>query len=141
MYRVLSIVPLLLLTGAAAEQGSVDVDVIGLRSAKGVVHVCVTRSAAHFPDCKADPAASHQTITAETGHVRFTSLPPGRYAVTMFHDENRNQRLDKLLGIPREGFGFSRNPVIRFGAPRFDTVGIDVNPGFTRVSVRMQYLL
>jgi uncharacterized protein (DUF2141 family) len=141
MLRVIAILPLMLLTGAVPGQGSIEVEVLGLRNAKGVIHVCVTQSAAHFPDCKGDPSAHSQTISAASPKLRISSLFPGRYAVTLFHDENGNQRLDKLLGIPREGFGFSRNPVIRFGAPQFDKVGIDVRSGFTRVSVRMQYLL
>lgn len=46
-----------------------------------------------------------------------------------------------FLGIPKEGFGFSRNPAVRFGAPRFEQVYIELGPGFTRTSVRMQYIL
>jgi uncharacterized protein (DUF2141 family) len=43
--------------------------------------------------------------------------------------------------VSKEGFGFSRNPVVRFGAPRFDNVRIELAPGFTRAPVRMQYIL
>jgi uncharacterized protein (DUF2141 family) len=46
-----------------------------------------------------------------------------------------------LLGIPREGFGFSRNPVVRFGAPRFNNVSMQLGPGYTRIRIRLQYLL
>ena len=80
-------------------------------------------------------------MPASQRQLRLAGLPPGRYAVSLFHDQNSNARLDTFLGVPREGFGFSRNPVIRFGAPKFDSVDIELTPGFTRMSIHMQYLL
>jgi uncharacterized protein (DUF2141 family) len=132
---------LLLLSGAVAPQGSIEVDVEGLRNTRGLIHVCITQDRRHFPDCTGDPRAITRTVPANIRQLRFSEIAPGRYAITLFHDENANQRLDRLLGIPREGFGFSRNPVIRFGAPRFDSVDIELGPGFTRTPVRVQYLL
>lgn len=129
------------LIGSASPTASVEVDLIALRNTRGIVQACLTRNPAHFPDCSADPQALRQTVPASVRQLQFGNIPAGRYAVSVFHDENANQKLDTLLGIPREGFGFSRNPVIRFGPPRFEKVSIDVSPGFTRISVRMQYLL
>ena len=124
-----------------APESVLVVDVGPLRNSKGAVHACLSRNPRHFPDCRADPAALRQSVPAGTRELRFAAFQPGRYALTLFHDENNNQRLDTMLGIPREGFGFSRNPTIRFGAPRFEQVSIDLPTGFTRQSVRMQYLL
>jgi acyl-CoA reductase-like NAD-dependent aldehyde dehydrogenase/uncharacterized protein (DUF2141 family) len=48
-------------------------------------------------------------------------LPPGRYAVSVYLDENGNHKLDKgLLGIPKEPVGVSNNPKSHMGAPHFD---------------------
>ena len=120
---------------------TLKVELSGLRDQRGMVHACLTRSPAHFPDCKSDPAAIMQTIPGTVRELLFRSLPPGRYALAVFHDENANRKLDTFLGVPREGFGFSRNPTIRFGAPRFDKVTIELATGFARTSVRLQYLL
>jgi uncharacterized protein (DUF2141 family) len=46
-----------------------------------------------------------------------------------------------MLGIPREGFGFSQNPVVRFGPPRFDQVRFQISSGISRQTLRLQYLL
>ena len=138
---------LLALTAAAmtfqapAPAAMLIIDIGRLRNSRGAVHACLSRDPSHFPDCKADAAALRQSVPAGTRELRFTGFQPGRYALTLFHDENNNQRLDTMLGIPREGFGFSRNPTIRFGAPRFEQVSIELPTGFTRLSVRMQYLL
>jgi uncharacterized protein (DUF2141 family) len=50
----------------------------------------------------------------------FENLPRGEYAVAIFHDENADGICNLgLFGVPKEGFGFSRNfkPVLQ--APKF----------------------
>lgn len=127
--------------GSAAPP-SIEVALAGLRNMRGTVHLCMTKSPAHFPNCGDDPAAVKRSVPAAgAAQVDFSGIAPGSYALAVIHDENRNGRLDTLLGIPREGFGFSRNPVIRFGPPRFTQVRFDAEPGLSRQSVRMQYLL
>ncbi len=126
---------------AAPPAGGVEIDLQGLRNNRGMIRVCLTRDPAHFPDCDRDPAALTQSVSATTRRIEFGSVPVGRYAIAVFHDENNNRKLDTFFGIPREGFGFSRNPTISFGAPHFDKVDIRIAPGMSRASVRMQYLL
>ena len=126
---------------APAPAGELDVRIDGVRSDRGVLHLCLTREPAHFPDCGKDPRALKRSIESVGRTVRFTGLEPGGYALSIFHDENSNGRLDTLLGIPREGFGFSRNPVVRFGPPRFDQVRLNLTAGISRQTVRMQYML
>jgi uncharacterized protein (DUF2141 family) len=129
------------LIGAAAPP-SVEVALAGLRNMRGTIHLCMTRSPVHFPNCGDDPAAVKRSVPAASAtRIDFSGIAPGFYALSVIHDENRNGRLDTLLGIPREGFGFSRNPVIRFGPPRFAQVRFDAASGLSRQSVRMQYLL
>jgi uncharacterized protein (DUF2141 family) len=126
---------------SAAETSTLEIDIEGLRNAKGLIQACVTRDRKHFPDCKSDPASSRQSISSSQTRLTFAGLPAGDYAVALFHDENANSRFDTMLGIPREGFGFSRNPVVRFGAPRFDSVSMRLERGYTRIRIRLQYLL
>jgi uncharacterized protein (DUF2141 family) len=134
--------PLLLLP-LAGNAGSAELEVAieRIRNARGDLHLCLTRDPAHFPDCKGDPRAVSRTVPASAREVRLAGLAPGAWALSVFHDENRNRKLDFTLMIPREGFGFSRNPTVRFGAPKFRQVVIDLPAGFTRQTVRMQYVL
>ena len=141
MLSRLAPLPILLSIGAAAPAADLEVSFEKVRNRSGMLRLCLTQAPAHFPDCKRDPKAIMRNVIAGTGSVRFPALLPGTYAVSVFHDENNNRKLDTLLGIPKEGFGFSRNPVVRFGAPRFKQVSIDLRSGFTRETVRMQYLL
>lgn len=135
---LLAAVPFL---AGAAPGSNLTIELTGVRGGQGFVHACLTRAPAFFPDCQRDPNAVTETVPAADRQIEFRGVPPGRYAITLFHDANANRKLDKFMGVPREGFAFSRNPVIRFSAPQFDKVSILLAPGFTRVSVRMQYLL
>ncbi|MDQ3245816.1 MAG: DUF2141 domain-containing protein [Pseudomonadota bacterium] len=130
-----------MLVGAGAPKATLDVDVAGLRDSRGLVQACLSRDPRYFPDCSRDPASVKVSVSAAAPKLRFTGVEPGRYALSVFHDANANRRLDMLLGIPKEGFGFSRNPRVRFGAPKFEQVDIEVDPTVTRQSVRMQYIL
>ena len=65
----------------------------------------------------------------------------GDYAVAVIHDENSNDKLDTFAGIPREGFGFSRNPPIRFGAPRFAAARFALTVMPKQQQIRMRYIL
>jgi uncharacterized protein (DUF2141 family) len=130
-----------MLVAAGSPPAEIEISIEKLRSRKGDLHLCLTRQPAHFPDCKSDPGAVTRSMPATAASIRIGGLAPGGYALAIFHDENRNRKLDMIMGIPREGFGFSRNPVVRFGAPKFRQVRIDLRAGFTRETVRMQYVL
>jgi len=140
--RLLALPLLALLPAAAASTSRVEIDLQGLRNQKGLVRVCLTRSVKHFPDCNADPEAKSRTLPAgEARRLSFEGLQPGTYALALFHDENSNAKLDTFAAIPREGFGFSRNPKIRFGAPSFKQVAFPIAAAPVKLSVRMQYFL
>ncbi len=52
---------------------------------------------------------------------------PGVYALAIYHDENADQVFDRtVIGFPREGFGFSNNPVTLAGLPAFRSVRLNV---------------
>jgi uncharacterized protein (DUF2141 family) len=113
-----------------------------LRSVKGNVLICVTAAPKHFPNCDKDPAALKRTVAAaRAGHITFADVRPGTYALALVHDENGNGKLDTRLIIPREGFGFSRNPTITFGPPKFSAAEIAVKGESTETLVKMKYML
>jgi len=135
----------MLLLGAAAPAaetgGPLEIEMTGLRSAKGVVRLCLVRDPADFPDCRDGKGALKRTLPASNPRIRFEGLAPGDYAITAIHDANGNAKLDTMLGIPREGFGFSRNPAIRFGPPRYKDARFTLGADAQMQQVRIRYLL
>lgn len=114
----------------------------GLRSQKGVVRACLTRNPKYFPHCEKDPDSFKQSVPATTGaQLRFTGVPAGDYAITVLHDENQNAKVDTTLGIPREGVGFSENPRIAFGPPKFAAARFHVEAGQVTKKIVMKYFL
>jgi uncharacterized protein (DUF2141 family) len=118
-----------------------DVSVAGQRSERGLWRACLTRDPAHFPDCADDPAAVSASFPARQASFRLGPVAPGTWALSVFHDENGNGKLDTVLGVPKEGFAFSRNPPLTFGPPKFERVSIAVDGAGASVPVRLRYLL
>ncbi|WP_375427450.1 DUF2141 domain-containing protein [uncultured Sphingomonas sp.] len=129
-----------LMLGAATPVGRLDVAVAGLRSSNGVIRLCLTANPKAFPACHNDALAVRRNAPAGAPLLQFDGLPPGDYAAAVMHDENGNKRLDTFAGIPREGFGFSRNPVVRFGPPRFAAARFTIVGAANAQQVRMRYM-
>ena len=93
-------------------------------NAHGRIAYLVFNSPSGFPRNKtkavicgfSSPVGREGTETIDLGEVA-----PGRYAVSLYLDENDNGRLDSgLFGIPTEPVGVSNNPRSRLGPPRFE---------------------
>jgi len=143
--RILFLAPALLATGAVAPPapgGTVRVAIEGLRSSRGMVRACMTAVPADFPDCRKDPAARKLSIPAAPGDMLvFNHVAPGRYAISVLHDENDNGRMDKVLMIPKEGFGFSRDAPVHMTPPSFAAAAFDVGAGVTSTAIRIRYMM
>lgn len=120
----------LLATGAAAcnvQAADLSVTVKGTRSPQGRVLVALFDNAEGFPKGKFAGVQMAQA-QADGATVVFRDLPAGRYALTAFHDENANGKLDfNLLGSPAEAVGFSRDAFGTAAAPAFDKAALQVD--------------
>ena len=105
--------------------------------------LCLTRRTQQaFLTCSEDPARVTRIVaTPEAKRIELTDLAPGEYSLLVIHDENRNGKLDKTFGMPREGFGFSRNPAIRMGPPHYADVRFAVPTGHSVQAIKLKYLL
>ncbi|MFL9927632.1 DUF2141 domain-containing protein [Herbaspirillum lusitanum] len=78
----------------------------------------------------ADKPLAAQTMQMRDGSAQlvFLGLPPGRYALKSFADENGNGKLDtNIVGLPTERYGFSNNAKGRMGPPGFDAAAIQLD--------------
>lgn len=124
----------------ASPVARLDVGIGKLRSDKGMIRVCLTADPENFPACIDDARALSRSVPAATRDIAFEGLAPGTYAVAVIHDENGNNKLDTTLGIPREGFGFSRNPAIGFGPPKFAAARFALTDAGATQDIRIRYL-
>ena len=65
---------------------------------------------------------------------------PGNYAVAVYHDAKRAFRFTRgALGMPTQGYGFSRNPHMFLGPPSLRATTFPAAAGETTVFVKLHY--
>lgn len=128
---------------AQPAQGSViHVEVVGLRSNKGQVSCSLYSSAEGFPK-ELQNAVAHivAPISEHEAVCAFPGIAPGTYAVSVYHDENSNGKLDtNFLGIPREGVGASNNARGHMGPPKFDSAKFQLAGSWLNLEITINYL-
>ena len=121
---------------------SIRVEVSGMRNDKGQIVCALFSSAPDFPK-NGDKAVAHAKALISQGHsaCEFPGVPSGRYAVSVFHDENSNGKMDtNFMGIPREGVGASNNARGHFGPPKFDDAVFQYSGGKLDLTITIAYL-
>jgi uncharacterized protein (DUF2141 family) len=126
---------------AAAQTGSISVTIEGVINETGQIGVLLFNREKGFPgDDKA--SIRQELLPAKKGNmtVRFDDLPHGTYAITVMHDENKNLKVDtNMLGIPKEGYGFSNNARNLFRAPYFREAAFDLKSGSLVQTIKLMY--
>ena len=116
-----------------------EITLTALRHAQGQVRVGLYADPQTFR--KEAQALATQAVPAAAGEVRlrFDSLPPGRYAVMAYHDEDGNGELNRRFGMfPTEGYGLSNNPEV-VGPPAFDACAFDLPAQGRTLTIEMRY--
>lgn len=127
---------------APAVAASINLSISNIRSTKGDVLVCLSTNPKYFPDCRKDSKARKIKVSAASANsVTIDGVKPGTYAIALIHDENANGKMDLRLFLPREGFGFSRNPKIGMGPPKFKSAQFTMGADDAQYAVKMKYIL
>jgi len=121
--------------------GQLILDISGLRNSDGEIFLSLYSGKNGFPN---DPDVAvvnrHQDIVDQKCLIEIDNLPYGEYAVSLLHDENRDGKMDSsMLGIPKEGFGFSGNPKTKMGPPDYDDVRFLLLVPEKRLEIVVQY--
>jgi uncharacterized protein (DUF2141 family) len=122
---------------------TLTVHVTGARNTKGKIRAALFQDAKGFPGDASQAVQTHasdidpQALSAE---IVFTGLHEGISAVTLFHDENMNQKLDKnFMGLPKEGYGASNNPKRKMGPPDFEVTKFQLKETGQSVEIKLIY--
>jgi uncharacterized protein (DUF2141 family) len=147
----LAVICLLLTLGAfpnlqpalAAQAASINVHITGLRSSSGTVWICLWKEgqSKSFPNCDRSSPLAKLSAPAKAPSIAFTNLEAGTYAISFFHDENGDGRLEtSLAGLPKSAIGTSNNPAIGFTSrPSFAKSRFRV-PGAGALSIEAKYM-
>jgi len=60
--------------------------------------------------------------------------------MSVIHDENRDGELaTNLMGVPKEGYGFSNDAKASLGAPSFEAASFSYNGQSLKMTIALQY--
>jgi uncharacterized protein (DUF2141 family) len=126
----------------ASKSPTLTLELVGFRSDAGRARVALYRSADGYPT-KPEKAWRLAAAPVAKGAARvvFAEIPAGTYAVSVYHDENNNGKLDaNWLGIPKEGTGASNDAKGRMGPPRFEAARFQLDPPGRTLTIHLRYL-
>jgi uncharacterized protein (DUF2141 family) len=118
---IVTVICLFVFASAAQSQNSVSVNITNLKNDEGVCKVCLFNNEQSFAG-KGEPLLCVDVnIINRAAATVFKKITAGMYAIAVFHDVNRNNKLDvNFLGIPTEAYGASLNKLPFAAAPRFN---------------------
>ncbi|MEK6699354.1 MAG: DUF2141 domain-containing protein [Nitrospirota bacterium] len=122
LFAVLMFVNLSAVAFAQAPCPGIHVKILNIENSTGTVACALFESPVGFPTEFLHSATNVMIIKIRKAQARcdFEDIPPGMYAMVVIHDANMNGKLDtNLLGIPKEGYGFSNDAKGLIGAPSF----------------------
>lgn len=124
---------------AATAQNRLEVSITNFENNKGVCRACIFDSEQNFVAQK-PLACVLSNISNQTAQAVFTGVPDGTYALFVIHDVNNNGKMDKnFLGIPKEGYGASKNKLPFAAAPKFDANKFTINGNATMtIGIRLR---
>jgi uncharacterized protein (DUF2141 family) len=126
--------------GSGKPQCTLRILVTGFRNDKGKAGGVVFASPAGWPEDRSKAVTAGGFDIRNRQATEEFKVPPGKYGVAVFHDENANMKLDRnFLGIPKEGFGFANNPRVLLSAPSFQAASAQVSCPVTEIRIRLIY--
>ena len=127
---------------ALDKSGKIEVLVTNLRNSNGKIGINLFSGKKGFP-AKHEAALKKvfSDIKDNSCTVIFEDVPYGAYAVSVFHDENVNLKLDTtIIGMPKEGVGASNNAKGRFGPPKYKDASFLLDSNEKTIHIVVEYL-
>jgi uncharacterized protein (DUF2141 family) len=120
MIKALMSCLLLLVMQQPTDNPRLTIQISNIEKLKGEIKIGVFNKESHF--LKEGAAIKNYSVKVDknTAVLTITDLPKGEYAISMYHDENMDKKMNtNFIGIPKESYGFSNNIRPRMSAPKY----------------------
>ena len=144
-WHVIAITALGLAAPAAADPSETAaplvVEISNIPNDKGQIGCSLYSNKDGFPS---DPQKAQKSIFVRPKNGKatctFKRVTPGKYAVSVMHDEDKDGELKtNLVGRPKEWWGVSNNvPPERFGPPKYEAATFDFAGEPKTIQVKLQ---
>lgn len=133
--------PCSILCLAADQQGVCDLTLIvtGMKNTSGYLNIAIADSEAGYAEKDKAYMQVKTRLSGPEVSMVIKGLPCRDYAISVFHDENGNNTLDRnVRGVPKELYGFSNNARGKSGPPPYGTSRFRLPPGAQTVTINLQ---
>jgi len=126
------------LAQAPAKEYTLTITVEGMDSSEGNLGILIFNGPKGWAEDR-QAALKDLIFPAQQGTQSVkVELPPGKYAVALIHDVNKNHKLDKnWIGMPKEQWGMSNNPHATIKAPPIEKAMFTLD-GDKEVKIQLQ---
>ena len=126
MTKIIIAIVLFISSLVSAQNVTLTVTISGLKNDTGFVQVGLFNSDGTF--LKSAYKGVSSNIKSNGATVTFLNIPKGKYAISAYHDKNKNGKLDtNFMGIPSEDFACSNDAKGFMGPPKYEDAKFDLN--------------
>lgn len=112
--------------------------VIGIKEIKGELVIGIYNNQKDWLKKGKEFFKKKVKVTSMEETIVFNDIPAGEYAISMYHDENMDGKVNRsLLGIPQEGYGFSNEAKAIIKAPGFKKASFTIS-GDTKETIKLK---
>ena len=102
-------------------ENQITIHIENIKKVKGTIYVAIYDNAEDFPEDGRWLWQEKKAVKSQLVTFSLDNMPVMDCAIAVYHDVNDNSTMDtNWLGIPKEPYGFSKNFIPKFRAPRFD---------------------
>lgn len=122
---------------------TVTVKIAGFRGVEGLALVTLYDSEQNWLKMPQAVQVVRAQLKGPDLSIEFKDVKPGTYAVSVIHDENKNNKLDMRWlpwPKPKEGVGVSNDPDNKAGAPKWNAAKFEVPAAPLTIKVTVKYV-
>jgi len=97
---------------------NIEVNISNIKTSEGTIIVGLYKNQKDFLNKAYKGKAIKPNKTGV--QVVFENIEPGVYAISLYHDEDDNKKLNTFIMIPTEPYGVSNNAKGQFGPPQWE---------------------
>jgi uncharacterized protein (DUF2141 family) len=123
------------------QTGTLIVEIDSFRNSDGQAAISVHDNEKGFPGGEESMVqAKYVQIINGKATAKFNDLPFGEYAISAYHDEDKNEELNtNWIGIPKEGTAASNNAKGKMGPPKYEDAKFNFKNDGQKITFEMWY--